>query len=143
MATGGCVRGLVNKQPQRWLLQPSQPHSAVHRSLPPCSKQIFLAMVTVCLMLAADRAHVVADTFDGSLRAAAAATLAGQICTIICNLVLVSTHSQEWEFEGRRGQSCRRRRWSSSGRRDERWRPCAHCRPVCLVRFQLCHIPYH
>lgn len=43
----------------------------------------------VCLMLAADRAHVVAATFEGALRASAAVTLLGQIVTIMCNFVLV------------------------------------------------------
>ncbi len=94
------------------------------------TKQLFLAMVSVCLMLAADRANVVsgvcwgcsaimlsweasldqhfsptksaeapthlagitqvAATFDGALKASAQATLAGQVVTIICNLIMAS-----------------------------------------------------
>lgn len=65
--------------------------AAVRRPSPPPpdpaprSKQIFLAMSTVCLMLAADRSHVVADTFEGALRHAAQATLAGQVVTMMCS----------------------------------------------------------
>lgn len=46
-------------------------------------------MVSVCLMLAADRANVVVSTFDGALRTSARACMAGQVITIICNLIMV------------------------------------------------------
>ena len=46
-------------------------------------------MVSVCLMLAADRANVVVSTFDGALRTSARACMAGQVITIVCNLIMV------------------------------------------------------
>lgn len=53
-------------------------------------KQLFIAMVSVCLMLAADRSNVVISTYEGALRTSAQACMAGQVITIICNLLLVS-----------------------------------------------------
>lgn len=46
-------------------------------------------MVSVCLMLAADRTHIVAANYGGSLRVSACVTLAGQIVTLLCNLLMV------------------------------------------------------
>ncbi|KAL4424803.1 hypothetical protein ABPG77_000843 [Micractinium sp. CCAP 211/92] len=53
------------------------------------TKQLFLAMVSVCMMLAADRANVVISNFDGALRTSARVCMAGQVITIVCNLVML------------------------------------------------------
>jgi hypothetical protein len=53
-------------------------------------------MVSVCLMLAADRANVVVSTFDGALRTSARACMAGQVITIICNLIMVRRAVAGW-----------------------------------------------
>lgn len=64
--------------------RPQLREAAHHNKVPVFLPQIFIAMVSVCLMLAADRANVVIAQYDdvegaGALRTSAQACMAGQV----------------------------------------------------------------